>query len=43
MKDQVQLAFALTNFEAQLVNFSFFIAYGVFSFLCGYIIKKIGL
>ena len=42
MKDQVQLAFALTNFEAQLVNFSFFIAYGVFSFLCGYIIKKIG-
>jgi len=42
MKDQVQLAFALTNFEAQLVNFSFFIAYAVFSFLCGYIIKKIG-
>ncbi|MEI7421938.1 MAG: MFS transporter [Prolixibacteraceae bacterium] len=42
MKDQVQLAFALTNLEAQLVNFSFFIAYAVFSFLCGYIIKKIG-
>jgi len=42
MKDQVQLAFALTNFEAQLVNFSFFIAYAVFSFLCGFIIKKIG-
>jgi FHS family L-fucose permease-like MFS transporter len=42
MKDQVQLAFALTNFEAQLVNFSFFIAYAVFSFLCGWIIKKIG-
>ena len=42
MKDQVQLAFDLTNFEANLVNFSFFIAYGVFSFLCGYIIKKIG-
>ncbi len=42
MKDQVQLAFALTNFEAQLVNFSFFIAYAVFSFLCGYIIKRIG-
>ena len=42
MKDQVQMAFALTNFEAQLVNFSFFIAYGVFSFPCGYIIKKIG-
>ena len=39
MKDQVQLAFALTNFEAQLVNFSFFIAYAVFSFLCGYIIR----
>jgi FHS family L-fucose permease-like MFS transporter len=42
MKDQVQMAFDLTNFEAQLVNFSFFIAYAVFSFLCGYIIKKIG-
>ncbi len=42
MKDQVQLAFDLSNFEAQLVNFSFFIAYAVFSFLCGYIIKKIG-
>lgn len=42
MKDQVQLAFDLTNFEANLVNFSFFIAYGVFSFLCGYVIKKIG-
>ena len=42
MKDQVQLAFALTNFEAQLVNFSFFIAYAVFSFLCGFVIKKIG-
>jgi MFS transporter, FHS family, L-fucose permease len=42
MKDQVQLAFTLTNFEAQLVNFSFFIAYAVFSFLCGYIIKRIG-
>ncbi|MCL6101619.1 MAG: MFS transporter [Bacteroidetes bacterium] len=42
MKDQVQMAFALTNFEAQLVNFSFFIAYAVFSFLCGYIIKRIG-
>ncbi len=42
MKDQVQLAFTLTNFEAQLVNFSFFIAYAVFSFLCGFIIKKIG-
>jgi FHS family L-fucose permease-like MFS transporter len=42
MKDHVQLAFALTNFEAQLVNFSFFIAYAVFSFLCGFIIKKIG-
>lgn len=42
MKDQVQLAFNLSNFEAQLVNFSFFIAYAVFSFLCGYIIKKIG-
>ncbi len=42
MKDQVQLAFTLSNFEAQLVNFSFFIAYAVFSFLCGYIIKKIG-
>jgi len=25
-----------------LVNFSFFIAYAVFSFLCGFIIKKIG-
>src|SRR5665647_869963 len=42
MKYQLLLAFALTNFEAQLVNFSFFIAYGIFSFLCGYIIKKIG-
>jgi MFS transporter, FHS family, L-fucose permease len=42
MKDQVQLAFALTNFEAQLVNFSFFIAYAIFSFLCGFVIKKIG-
>lgn len=42
MKDQVQLAFTLSNFQAQLVNFSFFIAYAVFSFLCGYIIKKIG-
>lgn len=42
MKDQVQLAFTLSNFEANLVNFSFFIAYAVFSFLCGYIIKKIG-
>jgi len=42
MKDQVQLAFDLTNFEAQLVNFSFFIAYAIFSFLCGMIIKKIG-
>lgn len=42
MKDQVQLAFALTNFEAQLVNFSFFIAYAIFSFPCGYIIKRIG-
>lgn len=42
MKDQVQLAFTLTNFAAQLVNFSFFIAYAVFSFLCGYIIKRIG-
>jgi FHS family L-fucose permease-like MFS transporter len=42
MKDQVQLAFDLSNFAAQLVNFAFFIAYAVFSFLCGYIIKKIG-
>ncbi len=42
MKDQVQLAFNLSNFQAQLVNFSFFIAYAVFSFLCGYFIKKIG-
>jgi MFS transporter, FHS family, L-fucose permease len=42
MKDQVQLAFNLSNFGAQLVNFSFFIAYAVFSFLCGYIIKRIG-
>lgn len=42
MKDQVQLAFTLSNFEAQLVNFAFFISYAVFSFLCGYIIKKIG-
>jgi len=42
MKDQDQLAFTLSNFEAQLVNFSFFIAYAVFSFLCGYIIKRIG-
>jgi MFS transporter, FHS family, L-fucose permease len=42
MKDQVQLAFTLSNFGAQLVNFSFFIAYAVFSFLCGYIIKRIG-
>lgn len=42
MKDQVQLAFTLSNFGAQLVNFSFFIAYAVFSFLCGFIIKKIG-
>lgn len=42
MKDQVQLAFDLSNFEAQLVNFSFFIAYAIFSFLCGYIIKRIG-
>ena len=42
MKDQVQLAFALTNFEAQLVNFSFFIAYAIFSFLCGFVIKKVG-
>lgn len=42
MKDQVQLAFTLTNFEAQLVNFSFFIAYAVFGFLCGYIVKRIG-
>jgi len=42
MKDQVQLAFDLSNFEAQLVNFAFFIAYAVFSFLCGYIIKRIG-
>jgi MFS transporter, FHS family, L-fucose permease len=42
MKDQVQLAFELSNFEAQLVNFAFFISYAVFSFLCGYIIKKIG-
>jgi MFS transporter, FHS family, L-fucose permease len=42
MKDQVQLAFTLSNTGAQLVNFSFFIAYAVFSFLCGYIIKRIG-
>ena len=42
MKDQVQLAFDLSNFEAQLVNFSFFIAYAIFSFLCGYIVKRIG-
>jgi len=42
MKDQVQLAFTLTNFEAQLVNFSFFISYAVFGFLCGYIVEKIG-
>lgn len=42
MKDQVQLAFTLSNFDAQLVNFAFFISYAVFSFLCGYIIKKIG-
>lgn len=42
MKDQVQLAFTLSNFGAQLVNFAFFIAYAVFSFLCGFIIKRIG-
>jgi FHS family L-fucose permease-like MFS transporter len=42
MKDQVQMAFTLSNFGAQLVNFAFFIAYAVFSFLCGYIIKRIG-
>jgi len=42
MKDQVQLAFTLSNFDAQLVNFAFFISYAVFSFLCGYIIKRIG-
>jgi MFS transporter, FHS family, L-fucose permease len=42
MKDQVQLAFDLSNFAAQLVNFAFFISYAIFSFLCGYIIKKIG-
>ena len=42
MKDQVQLAFDLSNFAAQLVNFAFFISYAVFSVLCGYIIKKIG-
>lgn len=49
MKDQVQLAFDLkklypdwANFLSQLVNFVFFLAYALFSFLCGSIIKKIG-
>ena len=49
MKDQVQLAFDLkalypgwANFLSQLVNFVFFLAYALFSFFCGSIIKKIG-
>ena len=42
MKDQVQMAFSLSNFQAQLVNCSFFSGYAVVSFVCGGIVKQQG-
>lgn len=42
LKDQVQATFQLSNFMANLVNGVFFLAYFVFSFACGKIIKKTG-
>ncbi|MGQ9620323.1 MAG: MFS transporter, partial [Bacteroidales bacterium] len=42
LADKFKAVFELSNFETQLVNFSFFLTYFVLSFAAGGVIKRIG-
>ncbi len=42
LADKFKAVFELSNFETQLVNFSFFLTYFILSFAAGGIIKRIG-